>query len=169
MSGRCVLVANGNGEKVDPMTRGYCSVQGCHATGKLNAQHICINGRNSHMTQLTKPEDFDVSVYRSQSRVQLLVHKIDNTSGELVDGWSLFNNAMADARSVALIVPKNECHRALLTKEGVRRVRGHGKHTGCFGQVLKTLITNGTGSQNDGIDDGSVPIGNYRYCGVPIV
>ena len=134
-----------------------CSATG--ATGKLNAIHRCINGRQSIMTQLIKPEDFDVSDYRTRNaKVQVFVHKIDKTSGELVDSWSVFKDAMADARSVALTVPIDESPSALLTRKGPVRVESKGAYA--FSNIMKKLIANSTVGQNDGIDDGSVLIGN---------
>lgn len=84
----------------------------------------------------------------------MLVMKTDETSGELVDGWSISK----DARSVALTVPINECPSALLTRKG--HVRAESKGAYAFSNIMKKLIANSTVGQNDGIDDGSVLIGN---------
>ena len=61
-----------------------------------------------------------------RTEAQVLVMKTDNTSVELVDGWSIFKDALVDAHSVTLTIPINECHsspRTLLICKGHVRVR----------------------------------------------
>ena len=79
----------------------------------------------------------------------------------------VYSRMLRDARSVALTVPIDESPSALLTRKGPVRVESKGAYA--FSNIMKKLIANSTGGQNDGIDDGSVLIGNYRHSGVPMI
>ena len=64
-----------------------------------------------------------------------------------------------------------ECPKTLLIRRGGSRVQRLGMNEGSFGHSLKILIVNSAGGQGqcNGIEDGSVITGDYRYSGVPII
>ena len=95
-----------------------------------------------------------------QNKHNVFVVKNDNTSGELVDGWTNITHSSADARIVALALPINECPMTLLNRKG-NGVQPVGRYKSYFGIRLKILTVNNIGGQDNGIADWSVIIGDY--------
>ena len=137
------------------MYRGYCFNTGCKFTGRFGANHKCPieAGKKIRLKSLTPPPGFT-----PKKQNDVLIRKIASQSGEVLGG---FCGAQAEA-SQDFVDEASRQGITTLPKSTLNREVKKIKLSSIAAQFGKVIVG------KDGLQNGSVVLGNVIYEGVPI-